>query len=437
MPYRNIRLHPILRLIYFFFRALAWLGAGVFYRRRLVVGSDNFRFDGPAIVVTNHPSTLMDVLNPGLPIRQEMFFLANYGLFKHPVSNWLLTRLYCIPVKRREDVAEGQERNNASAFKQSFVHLEKYGVLFIAAEGTSWMHRWVREFKTGAARIAFGAENQNKWKLDLKIIPIGLSYSAPDLFRSDVVVNCGEAVRPRDWEDAWRQNPERAVDDLTAELQRRVTGLTIHTRDEEGEQLINRLEEMLKNEQPDDLKSTFLKVKHLAETRLDDEALRSKTDRYFDDLESARLSDLGIKSCLAPNVGLQTFADTLLLIAGFLPFAVGYAFWFLPCYLPWWLNKKLDLYIGYSSTVKILGGLITFPIALWLAHKFLPGALGWPNTGMPIVLVLIALGYFAELYMDRWRRVRERFKAGRFAAANPKKFEVLAALRGEILKELD
>lgn len=435
MPYRNIRLHPILRLFYFLFRSLAWFGTGVFFRRRLVLGQENFRFDGPAIVITNHPSTLMDVFNPGLPIRQEMFFLANYGLFKHPVSNWLLTRLFCIPVKRREDVSEGQERNNASAFKQSFVHLEKNGVLFIAAEGTSWMHRWVREFKTGTARIAFGAENQNNWQLDLKIIPIGLSYSAPHLFRSDVVVHCGEAVRPREWVDAWRQNPEKTVDDLTAELQRRVTALTIHTRDEEGEKFVNRLEEIVKNEYPGDHEKCFWKVKQLAETRLDDAMLRTNTDRYFETMTNAGLTDLGLRSWLSPQANRQTFADMFLLAAGFFPFLAGYLFWFLPCFLPWWVNKKLDLYIGYSSTVKIFIGFFTFPAALWAAAKFIPGWIGWPNSGWVVALFFCGLGLFAEWYQDRWRRSRERFRTGRFALRQPTDFDTLAALRKEILAE--
>lgn len=436
MAYRNIRLHPVLRFIYFCFRAFAWLGMGVFFRRRLVVGLENYRFDGPAIVITNHPSTLMDVFNPGMPVRQEMFFLANYGLFKHPLSNWLLSRLFCIPVMRREDVTEGQERNNAAAFKQSYQHLEKNGVLFIAPEGTSWMHRWVREFKTGTARIAFGAESRNNWELGLKIIPVGLSYSAPDLFRSDVVVNCGDAVWPREWADAWQQNPERAVQDFTDELQRRVTMLSIHTRDEEGEKFIYRLEELLTNEQPRAFKEIFFKVKNIAETQLDNAFLRSKTSHYFDELGNAGLSDLGLKAWTAPNAARQSFTDAFLLAAGFLPFAIGYAFWFLPCYLPWLLNKKLGLYVGYSSTIKIFAGFITFPIALLAAYKYLPWLLGWPNAGWPIVMLLIGLAFFAEYYLNWSRRAWERFKTGRFAAADKKKFEVLADLRQSLLSFL-
>ena len=433
MPYRNIRLHPLLRLIYLFFRLLAWFGTGVFYRRRLVLGTENYRFDGPAIVITNHPSTMMDVLNPGLPVRQEMFFLANYGLFKHPVSNWLFRRLFSIPVKRREDVADGEERSNDAAFRQSHQHLEKNGVLFIAPEGTSWINRWVREFKTGTARIAFGAENRNDWKLGVKIIPVGLTYSAPHLFRSDVVVNCGEAIWPRDWADAWRQNPSKAVGDFTAELQRRVAALTIHTRDEEGEKFIAQLEEMLENEHPNRLSQTFQQLKYLAETQLDNEELRAKTAQYFDNLKSTDLTDLGVKTRTAPSAAWRAVADVFLLVPGLPLFLVGYLFWFLPCYLPWLLNKKLDLYIGYSSIVKMLAGLITFPLALLAAYHFLPGLLGWPGTGLPVVLLLVLLGYFAEYYLRVASRVREHFRAGRFANADSEAFAALVSQRREVL----
>ena len=433
MPYRNVRLHPVLRLLYFCFRIVAWLGVGVFFRRRIVLGGEHFRFDGPAIVVTNHPSTLMDVFNPGLSIRQEMFFLANYGLFKNPFSNWLLTRLFCIPVKRREDVAEGEARDNNAAFERSFEHLEKNGVLFIAAEGTSWIYRRVREFKTGAARIALGAEARNGWHLGVKIITVGLSYSAPNLFRSDVVVNCGEPVDVQAWAEAWQQDPEKAVDDLTAELQRRVTALTVHTRDEAGELFVDRLEEMLRNERPLPLRQSFFRTKYVADTQLDNTELRERTARYFDDLKNAAVSDLGLRTSAAPDAAKRNIADVLALLAGFLPFATGYCFWFLPCYLPWLLNKKMNLYIGYSSTVKILAGWITFPLAMCAAYKWGPVWAGWPHAGFAIVLLFAALGLFAERYLDLAKKALERLRAMRFAKAHREKYDELLALRREIL----
>lgn len=436
MAYRNIRLHPILHLIYLFLRVLVWLGVNVFYRRRLVLGREHLRFDGPAIVIANHPSTLMDVLNPALEIRQEMFFLANYGLFRHPVMNWLLRRLYCIPVMRKEDVREGEGRNNEEAFEQSFQHLEKNGVLFIAPEGTSWMNRFVRPLKTGTARIALGAGARNDWKLDVKIIPAGLSYSAPHLFRSDVVVHFGAPVYAREWRSKWAQNQPQTIDDLTQYLEDQLKTLSIHTRDEAGEQFITRLEEMLQNEHPLPQKAAFERSQQLVKSVLDDAPLRDQTATYFAQLEQPGLTDAGLAEASRPGAESRAMRDGWLLLAGFLPFLAGYLFWFLPCFLPGWLNKKMNIYIGYSATVKILAGLIVFPLALWGAYRagvyFLPNA-WWALAGLG---VLIALGYWAERYMDVFQRFRRRQKALGLKKQHPAAFESLRQQRAAILAGL-
>lgn len=437
MAYRNIRLHPILRLIYLILRILVWFGIKVFYRRRLVLGRERLRFDGPAIVIANHPCTLMDVLNPALEIRQEMFYLANYGLFRHPVSNWLLRRLFCIPVMRREDLREGEGRNNEEAFEQSFQHLEKNGVLFIAPEGTSWMNRFVRPMKTGVARIALGADARNDWKLGVKIMPVGLSYSAPHLFRSDVVVHFGAPVYARDWSDAWTQNQHQSIDKLTQYLQDQLKTLSIHTRDEAGEQLITCLEEILQNENPLPQNAAFERSQELVKTALDHEPLREQTTAYFEALSKAGSTDAGLATALRPGARSEALRDMVFLLVGLPFFAAGYLFWFLPCFLPWWLNKKLNFYIGYSSTVKILAGLIVFPPALWGAYRaghyfFQNGWLALLCTG-----VFVALGYLVEQYQDVFRRFRNRQSALRLAKSAPEVFGQLRRRRAAVLADLN
>jgi len=429
-------LHPVLRLIYLLLRLISAVSTTVFYRRRIVLGRKYLNFRGPAIVISNHPSTLMEPLNVGIHVRQEIFFLANYGLFKHPVSNWILTRLFCIPVKRREDVAEGEARNNDEAFEQCFRHLEKKGVLYIAPEGTSWMNRWVRDFKTGTARIAFGTESRNNWQLGTRIVPVGLSYSAANLFRSDMVVQFGEPIVVSDWATAWQQDPDQAVEDLTVELQRRVTALTIHTRDEAGAQFISTLEEIAQTEMPVPLKEAFRRSQLFTEQHLDNEALRAKTAAYQVALNTSGITDAGLKNYLVPPASGRIFLEKMLLAAGFVPFAIGYGCWFLPCYLPWLLAKKLKLYVGYDSNVKVMAGMITFPLALWTASTLLHWV-GMFRTWPPslIWLVLAALGLFAEQYLDVWQRVREQWKAAHFAKKNSVYVEVLKAMRNGIVEE--
>ena len=435
MQYRNIRINPFLRLIYLFLRFTAWVGTGVYYRKRLVLGRKNLHFDGPAIVVSNHPSTLTDVLNIGLTIRQEMFFLANYGLFKNPVSNWLLTRLFCIPIKRKEDVAEGEERDNNSSFEQSFRHLEQNGILFIAPEGYSWMNRFVRPLKTGTARIAFGTEARNNWKTDLKIIPIGLSYSQPNHFRSEVVIHAGAPVYPRDWIEQWQKNPDAATNQLTEFLENQLKSLSIHTRDEVGELFITRLETLLKNEDPLPQQEAFERSKVLTAKFLDDTALQTRVQSYFDQLETLHLSDEGVEAFSSDQGGIQLMTDGLRIALGFPFFLSGYLIWFLPCFLPWLLAKRLKLYIGYDSNVKILAGLFTFPLAMWGIFKIFrlwfeaPGA--WVG-----LLCCAVLGLFAERYMDILRRFQARQKAAVEAAKNPAGFSRLVQMRNAILTKL-
>lgn len=427
MSYKNIRLHPVLRIIYFFLRVYAWVGTRVFYRRRTVLGAEHLRFDGPAIVISNHPSTLMDVLNVGIPIRQEMFFLANYGLFKHPVSNWLLTRLFCIPVKRREDVAEGEDRNNDAAFEASFQHLEASGILYIAAEGVSWMNRWVRPFKTGTARIAFSVEQRNAWNLDMKIIPVGLSYNTPNLFRSDLVVHFGAPVKVGEWRQAWQQDPEKAVDDFTSHLEQTVRSLTIDTRDETGERVVGHWEEMLQHSAPVSAEAAFHRSQNIVAQHIDNQQLVENTESYFSRLAKAGANDLGVQMAFT---GIKT-GQMLMLMLGLPFFIAGWIFWVIPCFLPWWLAKKMKLYIGYDSNVKVLAGSFTFGIALWWA----PWIVGMHNqwSAALVILACIALGYFVEQYQDVWKKWQSY---RRFRNLPVVEQQALQAQRAEIIQKL-
>jgi glycerol-3-phosphate O-acyltransferase / dihydroxyacetone phosphate acyltransferase len=424
------------RLIYLFLRVVVWFGIGVFYRRRIIVGREHLDFEGPAIIVANHPSTLMDVLNTCLHVRQVPFFLANYSLFKHPVSNWVLRNFFCIPVKRREDVAEGAERNNDAAFEQSFQHIEKKGILFIAAEGVSWMERWVRPFKSGAARIVLGTESRNDWKLGVKILPVGLSYSAPNLFRSKVLVHFGAPVTAESWAEANAENHEKAVEGFTHEIQQKVRALVLDTRDAAGQVFVEQLELLQKDKFPVAPAEYFDFRKKLIEQNIDNAALQSASEQYFDALAAAGISDDGLMRTTAQQGKAQYFRDAALLVLGFPLFALGYAFWWLPCFLPWLLAKKMNLYIGYDSNVKMLAGLITFPLALWgafLAASHYLGAGYWAWLVLP---ALVLLGYFAEQYLDVAKRRQQISKAQRMLEKDAATVSALFEHRNRVFAQL-
>ena len=421
------------RLAYRLLKLIFRLQIRIFYRRRTVLGKDHFRFNGPAIVVVNHPSTLMDVLNAGVEVRQEMYFLANYGLFRHPVANWLLRRMYCIPVMRAEDQRPGEERDNSAALEASFQRLERGDVLFIAAEGVSWMNRFVRPLKTGAARIALTAESRNDWALEVKIIPVGLSYSAPDQFRSEVVVQAGPPMYAREWAAAFKTNPEDAISAMTAQLEQQLRALTIHTRDETGEVLIGRLEAIAAQDNPLPAAARFRRSQFFTARFLDDAGLRQAVDAYFDLLKEYKTSDKGVALRNARHPYHAAMAEAALLTLGAPVILPALAIWFLPCFIPWLINKSLKLYVGYSAVVKIFFGMITFPLAIWAVYAAALRASDSVVAATAAVGGMVLLGFLGESYLKLLQNMQARMQAFRLPT---EKAEKLIQMRENIARRL-
>jgi glycerol-3-phosphate O-acyltransferase / dihydroxyacetone phosphate acyltransferase len=434
---RQFRLSPILWFIYHFVRNLAWISTRVFYKKKIIIGKENLKIEGAAIVISNHPSTLLDVFNVGPEIHRNMFFLANYGLFKHPVSRWVFSRLYCIPVKRKEDVEEGEARDNDAAFEASFEHLAKGGILFIAPEGVSFMNRWVRPFKTGTARIALGAEKRNNNALNLKIIPSGVSYNAPNLFRSWVVVETGKPIVVKDWLNEYKGSPDDAIDAFTTYLEEKVAALSINTRDERGELFINQVETMYENSHCLPQKEAYYRSKNVLSKHLDNQNLVTDINTYHVSLKHEGLTDLGVVLQQRNYPLLRLFWRLISLIVG-LPLAVlGNLFWFVPCFIPWFVARKMKLYIGYDSNIKIILGIITIPFMAWLTYKLGLQLFQSSMLSAFFVIYLMLLGYFLEYYEQNLNKLLEGMKTFSFASSRKDTFYSFIEKRARIIKELE
>lgn len=90
----------------------------------------------------------------------------------------------------------------------------------------------------------------------------------------------------------------------------------------------------------------------------------------------------------------------------------------------------MNLYIGYSSTVKIMAGLIVFPLFLWGAYRIGDYFLLNDWLALLAITLLFALGYWVEQYQDAFRRVRARQNALRAEPATLKSLYRRTALSG-------
>lgn len=405
-----------MNLIYQFLKVVVKIAQWIYYRRTTIVNQEQLRFDGPAIVVSNHPCTLMDPLNVGSRAKEPFYFLANAGLFKSKFGNWFFNTFYCIPIERTEDTG-GKPVNNAQNFARCDAHMMNGGTLYIAPEGTSWMKRHLHPLKTGTVRIAFNSEQQHNYNLNLKIVPVGLIYSDPTAFRGKLLVNVGTPFYVRDFQELYAENPNKAVKASTKMLEERLRTLMIDTMDEEEDTFIKQIEEILHNSQPLQPEAEFDRTKKLMialrEWKTADEtaymSFQVAVNGYFRQLRQAKASDDAVLH--SPDALL--LSKLLLLLICLPVFLYGFVNHFFPAFVPFLITrllvKRAGLYIGYTSTVKFALGIFTIPLFYWLQSELVENWFSTPVSWWYLLSLPVA-GWLAWEYWVFLKKTMKRLK---------------------------
>jgi 1-acyl-sn-glycerol-3-phosphate acyltransferase len=213
-------------MIYRLFRALVRVALHLFFRRIDVEGRDNVPPLGPALFVPNHTNALVDPLVVMIALDRDLTVTAKNVLGKNPLLRWLMAALNVITFHRREDVGKGADpRQNVESLRRVRDVLAAGGAVCIFPEGVSHSDPQLREFRLGPARVAldFLREDGNPGRL--RIVPVGLLYTAKDRFRSDVWLRFGRPIDVAGWAAA---HPEAGPLELTQELQQQVRSLTLN-----------------------------------------------------------------------------------------------------------------------------------------------------------------------------------------------------------------
>ena len=373
-------MNPILSLVYRFLQGLVALSLQIYFRKIVFLNRQYLTADGPLVVVCNHPNTVVDPLIAVMYTREKCFLLANYSLFKNPIAGAILRILFCIPVKRTQDVAEGETRNNDDAFRESREHLTAGRSLFVAPEGSSFTERHVRAFKTGTARIVLEAESKANFMLNVRVLPIGLTYYDPLKFGSDVVVEVGAPFSAKNWQQMYAEDPHLAAENFTQFIENQFHTLSIPCADMAEDHFLQKIEAVVQSEKPFDLvekgqntEGVYFRSKkllaYIQDWKKTDAAgfdvFKNEVEIYF-----SRLNQLGIKDI---NTSFFNTTKSIALILIGLPFLILGA---IPNFLPAWFShnlvKWLKLDMAYDTTVRLLSGLfVFFPILWWLQTRFI------------------------------------------------------------------
>ena len=397
-----------LRWFYRFLRTTIYYSTRLYFRRITVIGEEHLQFDGPAILLGNHPNTLLDPFLAGAHSRPLFYFLANAGLWKTLPGRLFFGGTYCIPVARRKDGGvPGVDNDNS--FAAASAHLQRGGCLYIAPEGGSELERRIRPIKTGTARIVLQTLKDTDFQLPIKLVHVGLTYSDPTKFQSEVWLHAAPPLTPEITAAAYQDNYRGLVQALTKRIEAQLEALTLVTHDDAEDALLRRLETLLRHEQPLDGPGTFYRSRDLLAglhrlSVTDYEQLRLDVDAYVEALTANGLSD-------------RIYA------AGYRLSVLG-----LPLYLYGLINNVLPAAVvdtiahgivadnTYRSSARWFGGLLLIPLFYALQTAVVQATFGRWWLSLLYLLTLLPTGLFAYRYHQRLAVLAERFRYRRLGA---------------------
>jgi 1-acyl-sn-glycerol-3-phosphate acyltransferase len=420
-------------LLYYVLKGIVRVFLAFFYPRTLLKGREFLMLRHPTLVVSNHPNTLIDVLNAAGRVSRPLFMLANAGLFRSKPAARLLSFLYSIPVERPQDV-NGRPINNDGSFERCFYHLRRGDHLFVAPEGGSESERRLRPLRSGTARIALGAEASSGFTLGIRILPIGFTYQEPGRCGSALAVEVGCPVVVKDWESQYRADPRKAYRDLTQHLETQMRSLLTDAEDASMDALLATLEKMQYSGKLPSVQDEFehsraslerLKTykkahpKEYAHLEESARAYRYERDRYG--LEEAGMGE-------KKGHWVSLYAASLY---WFIPWLFAYGIYILPIKGIRSLPVKLGVDRSYEATVKWAGALLLLPVwvSLILAGVFFFAGIIL-TFAAALCLLLGAIVY--AVYLPRQRILAARVLACKFRVKQPGDWKRLQEMRESI-----
>jgi len=399
--------------------AVLTLALRVFFRRIEVKGLKHVSREGATIFVLNHPNGLVDPVFLLCYAPRRVSFLAKAPIFRMPVIGWLARTLEAIPVYRRQDEGSDVSRNRET-FERARRLLKRGGTLAICPEGVSHSDTKLRPLKTGAARIALGVVAEDA-RLELRIIPAGLYYTAKTAFRSAALLRFGEPIKVEPVAfDEGGEPPAEAVRALSARIERALRDVTLNAEHEQALAISKRAERIFSagdaggSGSTADAQSLTREVElqrrflagyafHFERSPERISELQARIHRYEEQLRQAGvdLEDLSAPAA-SPAAIARYFVTRVLPVLCWFPLAlfgivVHYPAYKLAGAIAVAVARRSD---DIVSTIKLIAAMLLFPLTWGVLAAVFFYLLGWPGVVLALVSAPVS-AYVALLFFER------------------------------------
>ena len=390
-----------------------YLPVRIFYKNIQTLNLQNLPTDRPVILASNHPNSFMDAIVLGMVTKQKLNSLVRSDVFNSRLKRWFLSNLGLIPIYRIQEGTH-QLHKNSETFEKCHDLFSKEKTVLIFSEGICKQERRLRKLKKGTARIAFGAEEFKDFKMGLVIVPVGLNYSKPNNFRSNVFVNFGESFEMSEFIDIYKQNKVKGINDFTHHLENKMRELIVVIENTSNDKLIEDIEEIYKkqllknlNFNSNYLQNDFKVTRQIANSinYFDDHdkeslsMIKQKTSHYLNVIRKLKLRDSLLHRKTIDSIGIfSSFMNLMLLIIGFPFHLFGLIGNYLPYKTSFHISNRKVTQIEFHSSVNLTLGTLLF-IIFYLAQGIaLSLFFQQPVVFVAYILLLTLSGWYSLYY---------------------------------------
>lgn len=209
------------------YSALRWI-TGIalhwFYGDIRVVDDQRIPARGPLLIAVNHQNALVDSLIVGWVVPRWVAMTAKATLADNPLMALLFRMLHVVPLRRVSDEARKSNgaqfdpSRNREAFREITGLLAKGGAVLIFPEGKSHNEFGLEPLKTGLARLAIQARDEDAIT-GIRILPIGLVFEDKGTPGTIVGARIGDPIEMDSW-------PGADHTDLTEEIADRLRAVS-------------------------------------------------------------------------------------------------------------------------------------------------------------------------------------------------------------------
>jgi len=400
-----------------------WVGNAFYgyFRKIEVNGFENLPKNKPVILAPNHENGLVDPLLIILATEEQPYSVARAGVFQNPTVHNILTFIKMFPAYRPRDGRENMHKND-EVFEQCADVLLSNKYLLMFPEGDQNMERRIRPLKKGVFRIAFNAEEQAGFDLDLQLVPVGVVYEDHFKIRRRVLINFGEPIPVDRLKDQFGENSARALNVIKKETYNGMEPLMMNIREKKEYGSVEFLRRMvipfrLKKIGADPRRYTNyfsegralvnrLKPDEEGENKLLEPLLKPiKELRSFAEVKKVGAADLSSAKPLP-----ELLSSTLMFVLLFPLFAIGFVLNYIPYFIPPLIARTKIKSAHFDATFRFGLSLLTFPIYYIIVWSVLGALFDSVLHGFLGMITVASLGMIALEYLVEARKILRHWR---------------------------